>query len=116
MIESLMGELTFYVAFRNDAMFYSLGKGGLDAIKGALSTPSGAAASPMVLYEVDLARLAFLAPPAQAEKAKELFPGGQGGIVRFTVEGGPALTVRLSTKVAVLQFLGQTREGKATGQ
>jgi hypothetical protein len=111
-LEKVLGELNLYVAFRNDAMFLSLGKDGLQAIKDAIPAKGGAA-SPMLFYEVDVARLAHLAPPEQAAKAKQLFPDGQGGTVRLVVNGGAALTVRLTTNVAVLQFLGQVRQMKA---
>jgi hypothetical protein len=111
-LPALLGEPNLYVAFRNDAVFLALGKDGLQAIKDAIPLKA-AGASPMLLYEVDVARLAFLAPAEQREKARQLFPDGPGAIVRLTVEGGSALTVRLNTKVSVLRFLGQIHEMKA---
>lgn len=107
-LDMVLGDRNVYVAFRNDAVFVSAGKDGLQAIKDAVVVKASAA-SPMLYYEVDVARLAHFAPAAQAAKAKELFPNGSGGIVRFSVEGGAAITVRLSTKIAVLQFLGQMK-------
>jgi hypothetical protein len=111
MAEAFLGDLSLYVAFRDDAVFLSVGKDGLAAIKEAVPVQASGA-GPMLLYELDVARLPFL-PPAAAAKAKQLFPGGQGGTIRFSVEGGAALTVRLGTKVSVLQFLGQIREATA---
>jgi hypothetical protein len=113
MVQTVFGEASLYLAFRNDALFFSLGKDGLQAIKDAIPVKT-AGTTPIFMYEVDVARLAFLAPPDQAEKAKRIFPGGQGGIVRLTVQGGKALTVRLDTKVSVLQYLGQMHEMKSS--
>jgi hypothetical protein len=109
----ILGELSVYVAFRNDALFWAVGKDGLRAIKEAI-TAQPASASPMLFYEIDVPRLTFLAPPPIADKANKDFPGGQRGMVRFTVTGGTALTFRLETNAAVLQFLGQIHEMKAS--
>jgi hypothetical protein len=111
MVQKVFGEASLYVAFRNDAMFFSLGKDGLQSIKDAIPVKA-TGSTPMFLYEVDIAQLATLAPPDQADKARKIFPGGQGGIVRLTVQGGRALTVRLDTKVSVLQYLGQMHDMK----
>jgi hypothetical protein len=110
-LAGLFGEPTLYVAFRNDALFLSFGKDGLEAIKAAIPVQASAV-GPMLYYEVDVARLISLIHPEQADKVKKIFPGGQGGTIRFSAEGGPALTIRLSTKVAVLQLLGQLHDMK----
>lgn len=110
-LDMVLGDRNLYVAFRNDALFVSAGKGGLQAIKDAVEVKA-TGTTPMLFYQVDVARLTHLAPPAQAAKAKELFPSGSGGIVRFSVEGGSALTVRFSTKVSVLQFFALMHEMK----
>ncbi len=106
-VEKVLGELTGYIAFRDDAMFFSLGKDGLAAIKKAALLQGSSSSVPMVSYEADIAKFTFLAPPQAAAKANSLFPGNQGGTIRFSVEGGQALTLRFSTKVSVLQFIGQ---------
>jgi hypothetical protein len=112
MVEAVFGELSFYVAFTNDTMFLSVGKEGLQAIKEAIPVKA-AAASPVLFYEIDVARLISVVHPEQADKVRAQFPGGQGSTVRFTVEGGRAVTVRLHTNVAVLRFMGQLHEMKA---
>jgi hypothetical protein len=109
MLEMYLGGLTVYLAFCNDGVLLSVGSDGLKAIKDAIAVPR-AATGPVVFQELDVARLAPVLPPAQANKVKQLFPNGQGGIIRFTVEGGAAVTVRLNTSVAVLQLLGHLRE------
>jgi hypothetical protein len=106
MAAKVLGDLSIYVAFRNDAVLYAVGKKGLQAIKAAIPIQASSK-SPMLFYEVDIARLITLAPPKEAEKAKALFPNGQGGIIRLSVTGGQALTIRLNTKVSVLQLFGQ---------
>lgn len=114
-IEKLTGDPTLYVAFRDDALLLGLGKDGLQAVKNAV-TPTSVVGGAIVYYEADVARLAAtMAPPEIAAKATQLFPGGTGGNVRLMVSGGGALTIRLDTKVAVLQLLGTKMEGKAAG-
>ena len=109
MLEQFMGEPNLYLAFRKDAMFFSLGKEGLQAIKAAIPmTPM--AGTPLAVYEFDVARLVNLTMPDQIELSKKYFPTGQGGIVRITVEGGSAITARLTTKVSVLSFFGAVGE------
>ncbi len=111
-LETLVGTPVLYVAFRNDALFMSLGKDSLQGIKEALPVqPTGT--SPLFFYEVDVARLMYLAPPEQADAAKKLFPTSSGGIVRLSVDGGQAITVRLTMKVAALKLLGQVHEAVA---
>ena len=63
----VLGDLSFYVAFRNDAVFYAVGKNGLQAIKAAIPVQAGGK-SPMLYYEVDIARLIFLALPGKPKK------------------------------------------------
>jgi hypothetical protein len=112
-LEMVLGDLNVYVAFRSDAVLIAMGKNGLEAIKGAIAVQP-AATSPVLFYDIDIARLALLIHPEHADKAKELFPNGQGGLVRFSVQGGETLTVRLVTKVAVLQLLGHMAEKKGS--
>ena len=89
MAEAMFGELSLYVAFTNDAMYLSLGKDGLQAIKEAIPVKATSKSS-VLFYEVDVAQMIALIHPEQADKAKAQFPGGQKGTIRFTVEGGTA--------------------------
>ncbi|MCI0640560.1 MAG: hypothetical protein L0Y72_06455 [Gemmataceae bacterium] len=110
-LAAVLGDSSVHVAFRDDAVFVALGKGGLAAVKSAV-TAKAEAAAPIALYEVDMARLAplFAQATGQADLADKLFPGGRNGTLRFVVEGGSALTVRFHTHAAVLQFLGQMKK------
>jgi hypothetical protein len=111
-LRDVVGDTNLYIAFRNDALFAALGAGGLDTLKTALAA-KGAGPSPLFLFDVDVARLAALAPTEQLRNsAKTVFPGGKDGQVRLAVEGGPTLRLSLTTRLAVLQFLSQTRELK----
>lgn len=104
----VFGDLNLYVAFRNDAVLYAFGKGGLQAIKAAIPMQT-AGKSPMIYYEIDVARLVPLIAPDEAQRVKAAFPNGQGGVIRFSVTGGQALTMRLNVEVAVLRLYGQLR-------
>jgi hypothetical protein len=108
-LSEVIGEPSLYVAFRNDALFLALGAKGLDTLKTALAA-KGTGPSPLFLFDVDMARLAAMAPTDELRNAaKTLFPGGQDGQVRLAVEGGATLRVTLTTRLAVLQFLSQIR-------
>jgi hypothetical protein len=109
MLEQYLGEANLYLAFRKDAMFISLGKEGLQAIKAAIPL-NPLASTPLAVYEFDVARLVNLTMPDQITLSKKYFPTGQGGTVRITVEGGSAITARLTTKVSVLSFFGAVGE------
>ncbi|MCI0379052.1 MAG: hypothetical protein L0215_15700 [Gemmataceae bacterium] len=110
-LAAVLGDSTVHVAFRNDAVFVALGKDGLAAVKSAVTAKAGAA-TPIALYELDMARLAPLLAQAagNADLADKIFPGGRNGTLRFVVEGGSALTVRFNTHAAVLQLLGQMKK------
>jgi hypothetical protein len=109
MFEQFLGESNLYLAFRKDAMFLSVGKEGLQAIKAAIPT-TPAAGTPLFVYEFDVARMVYLTMPEQIELAKKYFPTGQGGTLRISVEGGTSITARLATKVSVLSFFGAVGE------
>jgi hypothetical protein len=109
------------VAVRGDALLLALGGNGLPALKEALAAPPQA--GPLVHFEVHLARLA----PAialdrgdtkgtVAKAAAEAFPGGGKDRLLFTVEGGPALKVRVAVNAAVLKFVGLLENAEAEGK
>ncbi len=110
----IFGDHPVYVAFRNDAAFVAVGDGGLVALKTALaSTPT---ARPPLTLEVNPARLAPLIAQTDAQKdiVRKVFPPGEDGTVRLSVEGGNALRARFSARFSALQFLGlalQIKEG-----
>lgn len=106
-IRDIFGDSPAYIAIRNDAVFYAIGPDAQAILKSALASKGDAGTSPLTV-EVSLARLAPLMAKsgAQAEKLQTLFPAGEDGTVRFTIEGGDTLKVRLTTRLSVVQFLG----------
>lgn len=113
-LQSMLGETSLYVAFRDDAVFFAVGTDSLALLKDAVAA-STTGPSPLLLYELDIARLAPLLAPTEELRAsaKKIFPGGRDGIVRLTLEGGAALRLTLTTRLPVVQFLSQVRELKA---
>ncbi len=113
-MHKVLGETNLYVAFREDAAFFAMGKDSVALLKEALAAPA-AGPSPLFLYEVDVARLAPIIAPTEELRAaaKKIFQGGQDGMVRLSLEGGAALRLSISTPLPVVQFLSQTREMKA---
>jgi len=113
-LQAALGEANLYVAFRDDAVFVAVGKDSLallkDAVTGQTSGPS-----PLFLQELDVARLAPLLAPTEELRAsaKKIFPGGQDGLVRLSLEGGAALRLTLTTRLPVVQFLSQMHALKA---
>ncbi|MCS7046989.1 MAG: hypothetical protein NZO58_11590, partial [Gemmataceae bacterium] len=112
-VEQLVGEPVLHLAFRDDAMLLALGKDGLAALKKALAAPA-AGASPVLSFEMDVARLARLLAPTDELKtaAAKIFTAADDGQARLTVEAGGALKLTVSARLPVVQFLSQTREFK----
>ena len=98
-------DTTVYFAFREDAILLAHGEGALDALKEALtSKPKGGAVARL---EVSMSRLSAGANsqfPGAGDAAKKAFKDGKKDKVRFAVEGGKALTVKLSMDAPVVTF------------
>jgi hypothetical protein len=103
----VFGEHPVLVAFRNDALFLAVGENGLAAIKSAVS--STAQSSSPVHVEIAVARLAplFAKSEDQKQALEKAFGKGDEGKIRITLEGGMSLRGQLSTRLSVLQLLGQ---------
>lgn len=108
--KEVFGDGPICFALRSDALLVTAGEGALAAIQEAVAAKAG----PSAVLAVDLSvrRLAGVlaaqrdAAAADIEKAAtEAFKGADGDTVRFTVEGGKALTARFVMKAAVLKFL-----------
>ena len=84
------------------------------ALKTALASTTESSSGPVTL-ELSVARLAPLMGKTaeQREKMRSLFPAGDDGTVRFTIEGGPTARARLTAKLSVVEFLGATRQHPA---
>jgi hypothetical protein len=107
-----LGENPLYIAFRDDLLLLGAGEKGLSALKAALTA---APASGKVM-ELQLA-WARLAPLADNEKAaaiaRKVFGDDKDGDrLRLTLEGGKALTLRLSVKAKLIDYVNQMEKAK----
>jgi hypothetical protein len=105
-VNDIAGDKYLYLAFREDALFLAMGKEALPLLKSALAKTDSVASPPLV-FDFDLARMAKLMAktPEHKELAAKLFPAGENGRVRFTVEGGARLNARLQMRLNVFEFL-----------
>jgi hypothetical protein len=111
----LFGENPVFVAFRNDALFVSLGPDGLNAIKEAVGVQPKA--GPAVYFEMAMGPLI----PTMSQYAKtgpkavrEAFGDDKGADrIRLTVEGGKALRARLSVKTPVIKLFQLLQKAEA---
>jgi hypothetical protein len=105
-LQKLTGDDKVYLAFRDDALFLATGQDALPALKTAIGK-TDAAASGSLSFDFDMARMAGMMAMTVEEKAlaSKLFPAGQSSRVRFAIDGGPALTVRLQMQFNALEYL-----------
>lgn len=113
LIKDVAGDKYLYLAFRDDALFLALGKEALPTLKAALAKADSASSPPLV-FDFDVARMAKLMAQTVEQKdlAAKLFPNGQNGRVRFSVEGGTSLSARLQMRLNVLEFLVKLKNEK----
>ncbi len=100
-----------YFAVRNDAILIAGGPEALSALKDAVTAKP--APGPTLQLEVSMSRVASLAGdnnPAAPEIAKKVFTGGKKDKVRLSLQGGKALTLKLSMDAAVVTFSAQMQE------
>ena len=100
------GTSSAYVAVQSDVVFMALGEDALPALKGALKTQSKVGKPAQ--FELSAARLAELGgkeqPEAARAAAKAFGDSKQGDKVRFGLEAGKELKVRISMDTQVLKF------------
>ncbi len=104
---------TVYFAFRDDAILLARGEGALDALKEALTSKPKVGA--VARLEVSMSRLSAGANsqfPGAGDAAKKAFKDGKKDKVRFAVEGGKALTVKLSMDAPVVTFSALVQEAQ----
>jgi hypothetical protein len=114
----LYGDNPAYLAIRDDALFFSLGENALSALKEALA--SKPATAPLVELELSLVRLApTIAIERKDDKgtveraAKEAFAKDKDGdTIRFRVEGGKALKLRVQAKAPVIKFFDELQKAE----
>ena len=110
--KKLFGDSPLYMAVRPDAWHFAFGEGGLAALRQAVAAPPKAA--PLAQFEISLKRFA----PAMAQTDKGAvqtaqFAFGKGGDrVRFAIEGGKSLQVRVSIQCAVIKFFAELAKAK----
>jgi hypothetical protein len=103
------GDNPFYLAIRNDAVFVSGGDDGLKVMKEALAGKAGPA--PTLQVELGLARLApLLTKGKKADSSlavkKAFGDPPHNDKIRFTIEGGDSLKLRLELNAPVIRFFG----------
>jgi len=112
-ISEVVGDNQLFLAFRDDALFLGLGQEALATLKTALAKKDSAGSQPLV-FDFNVGRMALLMAQTQDHKdlAGKLFPNGENGRVRLTVEGGTNLNAHLQMQLNVLEFLAKLK-GKA---
>jgi len=106
-LKKAFGTDPLFMAVRDDALFVTMGAGGLPAIKKAV--PTRPAPAPLFLVEGSVSRLAQVDNPqkdAVRKVAREVFgPDPKGNdTVSLRLEGGDGLKLRLGTKGKVIAF------------
>jgi hypothetical protein len=109
-ISGVAGDNQLFLAFRDDALFLALGKEALATLKTALAKKDSAGSQPLV-FDFEVARMALLMAQTQEHKdlAGKLFPDGENGRVRLTIEGGANLSAHLQMRLNVLEFLAKLK-------
>jgi hypothetical protein len=105
------GDDPVYLAFRDDAVLFTVGPGGLGLIKEALTVAP--MTGKVMELQVAASRLAPLAKERAAQDiARDVFGGDKDGDwLRLTLEGGNAMKLQLSLTTKLIEFasrIGQT--------
>src|SRR5262249_50903753 len=120
--KKLYGDNPAYLAIRDDALFLGLGENALSALKEALA--SKPATAPLLELELSLSRMASaIAIDRMDDKglveraAKEAFEREKDGdTLRFRVEGGKALKLRVQGKAPVIKFFDELQKAEQQGK
>jgi hypothetical protein len=102
-----------YFAFRDDALLTAIGVDGLAALKEIVAAKPKTGA--MLQMEASMNRLAAQLTkdhPAAPDAAKKAFKDGKKDKVRFAVEGGKALSVKISMDAPVVTFAALMAEAE----
>jgi hypothetical protein len=113
-VKKIFGENPeIYFAFRDDAVLIAGGADGLDALKQALAVKPTTGAT--IQVESSIARIAPMMvqqnPDAPAI-AKKVFTEGKKDKFRIALEGGKALTVKITMDAPVVTFSAQLAEAQ----
>jgi len=109
--QQLIGAKDLYLAFRDDAVFFAIGKTALPALKEAVANRD-AGDVPVFLFNFDVAKMVpVLAKTSeQQELARKVFQPGQESNLRIVASGGDGLTLRLQLKLNALEFLAKMKD------
>jgi hypothetical protein len=102
----IYGSDQMFLAFRDDAVLFAVGEDGLSLLKDALASKPKAGS--ILAFEASVGAIVAILPedsaPGAADVAKKVFKEKGGDKVRFSVDGGKGLTVRLSVDAKVVTF------------
>jgi hypothetical protein len=103
-VRRVFGDSPVYLAFRNDAVLFTVGARGLALIEEALAVAP--ATGKVMQLQVAASRLAPLAKQRVAQEiARRVFGDDvDGDRLRLTLEGGKALTLRLSMTTKLIEY------------
>jgi hypothetical protein len=107
-----LGENPVYVAFRDEVMLIGAGENGLSALKEGLT--AAPAAGKVMELQMAMARLQPLAnDDTVAQIARKVFADDKDSDrLRLSLEGGKALTLRLSFKAKLIDYIYQQARAK----
>ncbi len=114
--KEIIGEPRVHVAFRDDALFVSVGEHGLEVIKQAIDqagkTSSAATATAPMQLEASVARLMTLVPENRekiAAAVQKVFSGADKDKdrIRLSVQGGDALRLRLELSTVLVKLAAE---------
>jgi hypothetical protein len=107
--KEILGDGPIVMAVRDDLWCLAVGPDAMLTLRKALTKTDDAPVPPLAV-EFSLARLWPLLPANDKNRAKlqELYPPGNEGGLRFSVDGGSSLNVRVSAHLSLVRFLGLT--------
>ncbi|HYV35440.1 MAG TPA: hypothetical protein VE988_07040 [Gemmataceae bacterium] len=105
-VKEMFGEHPLFVAFRDDALFVSMGEDGLAVIKQAVTSQAKVAAP--LQFDMSITRLASVLDKNPAA-AKELQDAGDDGRIQLTLEGGQLLRARATLSLSAFKLFGQEK-------
>lgn len=107
-----LGENPVYVAFRDDVLLLGAGDKGLSALKNGLS--ASPATGKVMELQMALARLAPISDDETAAAiAHKVFDHGtDNDRFSLSLEGGKALTLRLTLKAKILDYVNQVQKAR----
>jgi hypothetical protein len=116
-LQPVFGENPTFFAVRGNAFLVAFGENGLDALKEAVAADKKPGR--ILLIETSLSRLApafGLGNKAVPAAAKKAFTEKDTDQVRITLEGGPALQLKIATKAQLVTFFSELDKAQKGGK